>query len=321
MTDLDLLGIFGEAILPIIAIAAAGFVLGRTKSIDPGPLNTAVVYVLAPALVFHSLAVTQLAGGTLLRIAAGVLLFTVIMVAIGEAIGRLTGETEPVISALILVIAFTNSGNYGIPVSDFAFGPVGRQTAVVFLTAQAVLVYTVGVYIASRSGGGSGLEGIKRVLKIPLVYAVIVALLLRAGGLVPPADAAAMEAVQLVGDSSIPVMLLILGIQLANTDYGSALSRATKPTLLKMGLAPIVGVGIAVVLGFEDPTVARVFVLETAMPAAVTPLVLIVEFAGDETIGELTVAEYVSTVILVTTLVSVPLLTVLIALLQSGVIV
>lgn len=316
-----LVGIFGEAILPIVAIAAAGFILGRRKKVDPGALNTAVVYVLAPALVFHSLAVTELDGGTLLRIAAGVLSFTVVMIAIGEAVGRLTGESEPLFSALILVIAFTNSGNYGIPVSDFAFGSIGRQTAVVFLTAQAVLVYTVGVYIASRSSGASGLSGVKRVVKIPLIYAVIAALGLRAFALVPPAETAAMEAVGLVGDASIPVMLLILGIQLAETNYEAALSRATKPTILKMVIAPFVGLAIALALGFSNPTVARVFVLETAMPAAVTPLVLIVEFAGEETIGELTVAEYVSTVVLVTTLVSVPALTVAIAILQSGAII
>ncbi|XVH30600.1 AEC family transporter [Haloferacaceae archaeon DSL9] len=317
----DLVGIFATAIFPIISIAGIGFLLGRTKDVDPGPLNTVVVYVLAPALVFHSLAVTELGGETLVKIALGVTGFTAAMVVICEFVGRLTGEEEPFLSALVLVAAFSNSGNYGVPVSDFAFGEIGRQTAVLYLAVQGVLVYTVGVYVASRSAGTSGFAGVKRVFRIPLIYAVIAAFLARGLDLVPPAESASMEAIQLVGDAAIPLMLLILGIQLSSTNYGSALARTTKPTVLKMIVAPVVAVGLAFALNFQEANVARVFILEAAMPAAVTPLVLIVEFAGDERIGRLSVAEYVSTAVLVTTIVSIPLLTIVIALLQSGMII
>ncbi len=314
----DLLAIFGSAIGPIVAIAAVGYLLATLKEIDPEPLNTAVVYVLAPALVFHSLATTELEAATLVRVTVGVVAFTAAMWAVAELAGRAVGEREPALSGLVLVAIFTNSGNLGIPVSDFAFGPVGRQTAVLFLSVQSVLMYTVGVYVASRSSGSAGLEGVRRVFYIPLVYAVVAALGARALALVPPADTAAMETLGLVGDASIPLMLLILGIQLARADTASAVSRAWPATALKTVVAPLVGLGVAVLIGFENPTVARVFVLETAMPAAVTPLVLVIEFAdGARTEGVL-VSEYVSTGVLLTTLLSVPILTAMIALLQSG---
>ena len=66
---------------------------------------------------------------------------------------------------------------------------------------------------------------------------------------------------------------------------------------------------------------ARVFVLETAMPAPVTPVILVIEFDGESRWGGVSVPACVSTVVLVTTLLSIPLLTGLIALLQSGVVV
>lgn len=317
----DLLGIFLSAIGPIVAIAGVGYLLAIVKNVDPEPLNTAVVYVLAPALVFHSLAVTELAAATLARVVLGVVSFTAVMWIVAESVGRVSGEEEPTLSALLLIAIFCNSGNLGIPVSDFAFGDIGRQTAVAFLSVQAVLIYTVGVYLASRSGGTTGLAGIRRVFGIPLVYAVVAALAARAVGIVPSPDSAGMEALQLVGDSAIPVMLLILGVQLARTDTGTAVSQAWKGTVLKMGVAPLVGLGVALVLGFDHPTVARVFVLETAMPAAVTPVVLVVEFAADRRVGEVSVPEYVSTSVLVTTLVSIPVVTGVIALLQSGVLI
>jgi hypothetical protein len=314
---MSLLSIFATAILPIVAIAGVGFVLGRFQDVDAGPLNTVTVYVLAPALVFHSLATTTLSGRTLASVVVAVVVYHLLMIAVAEGIGRLLGETDPLLSALVLVSAFPNSGNYGVPVSEFAFGQTGRSTAVLYLSVQGVLLYTLGVYIASRGGGSGGLSGVRRVFTVPLVYAVIGALALRWLGVVPPADTTAMQTLELVGESSIPVMLLILGIQLARTDYGAALTRVGVPTTLKMLVAPVVAAGVALVVGFREPTVGRVFVLESAMPAAITPLILLMEFSDVEVEG-MSVPEYVSTAVFVTTLVSVPLLTVLIFLLQSG---
>jgi predicted permease len=317
----DLLGIFASAIGPIVAIAGVGYLLAVYRDVDPEPLNATVVYVLAPALVFHSLAVTALEPATLARIAVGVVAFTVTMWVVTEGFGRLTGEQEPMVSALVLVAVFTNAGNLGIPVSEFAFGSVGRQTAVLFLSVQSMLMYTLGVYIASRSGGDAGLEGVKQVFSIPLVYAIAAAILVRALGVVPPASSTAMQAVALVGNAAIPVMLLILGIELARSETGTTLSKTWSGTVLNLGIAPLVGVGVALVLGFGDPTVARVFVLETAMPAAITPLILVVEFADTERVEGLSIPEYISTCVLVTTLLSIPYLTLLIALLRSGILV
>jgi len=159
----SLLSIFASAILPIVTIAAVGFVLGRVRSIAVGPLNTVTIYVLAPALVFHSIATTDIGGETLAKLLAGVVGFVLVMAAIAEGVGRALGEDEPIRSALVLVSSFSNSGNFGIPLSAFAFGVVGRATAVVYLVGQSVVVYTVGVYLASRSGGTRGLGSMKRV--------------------------------------------------------------------------------------------------------------------------------------------------------------
>ncbi|WP_251341241.1 AEC family transporter [Haloplanus halophilus] len=317
----SLFSIFATAILPIVALAGVGVVLGRLRDVDIEPLNTVAVYVLVPALIFHSIATASFGGPTLVRIGVATAAYLLAMVVIAEAVGRLTGESEPILSALVLVSAFPNSGNFGIPLSEFAFGADGRSTAVLFLTVQSVLIYTGGVYVAQRSGGTRGLGGTKRALKIPLVYAVVAALLARGLGLVPPPDSTAMATLELVGNAAIPLLLLILGIQLSDTDYGAALASVGKATVLKLGVAPLVGAAIALAVGFRNPTVARTFVLECATPAAITPLLLVVEFGGESVGDGLSVAEYVSTTVLVTTVLSVPLLTLLIALLESGLLV
>ena len=315
---MSLFSIFATAVLPIVAIAAVGFVLGRVRDVDPGPLNTVTVYVLAPALVFHSLTTTTLAASTLVDVAIAVVAYQAVMIAVAGSVGRLIGGTTTGVSAIVLVSTFPNSGNFGIPVSEFAFGEVGRATAVLYLAVQSVLMYTVGVYIAARGNSEGAMAGVRRVFTVPLVYAVVAALVVRPLGVVPPTGSTAMTTLKLVGDSAIPVMLLILGIQLAETDYGAALGQVGTATVLKMGVAPVVAAGVALGIGFADPAVGRVFVLESAMPAAITPLILLVEF-GEGEVGGVPVESFVSTAVLVTTVVSIPVLTGVIALLESGV--
>ena len=315
---MSLLSALSTAILPVLSVAAVGFLLGRTREIDVDPLGTITIYVLSPALVFYSLATSSFTGALAAKVLGGVGLFTAAMVVLAEVVGRLLGETEPVQGALVLSSSFPNAGNYGIPLSAFAFGAVGRSTAVLYIAGQSVLMYTLGVYLASRGEETDLLGSVSEVFRLPLVYAVAAAGLARWFGVVPPTDTAAMETLRLVGDSAIPVMLLILGIQLANTRHGASVGRVSVANGLKLVVAPLVGVGVALVLGLaaSDVTVARVFVLECGMPAAITPLILAIEY--DDGAGELTGPEYISTAIFASTLASVVTLTALIAMLRSG---
>jgi hypothetical protein len=317
---MSLVGTFASAILPILVVAGVGGLLGRATDVDAGPLNTVTIYVFAPALIFHGLVTTTLSGATLLKIAAGVGAYVLLMGAVAAGVARLTGRTEPTLSAVVLLSTFPNCGNYGVPLSSFAFGETGRNAAILYLTGETVMTYTVGVYLASRTAGDGGVTGVKRILKLPLTYAVVAALLVRWAGVAPPAGTTLMETLRLVGDATIPLMLVVLGVQLVRTDYAATLSRAATPTLLKLAVAPVVAVGVALALGFEDAGVAKTFVLESSMPTAVMPLVLLTEFS-DATVDGVPIPQFASTVIFVTTLASVPLLTALIAVLDAGLVV
>ncbi|MFB6118694.1 AEC family transporter [Halosegnis sp.] len=316
---MSLTAAFTEAVLPVLGIAVVGYLLGSRTGLDVGPVNTLGLYVLVPALAFHSIATTDLGGGAVAKLVVGVVGYALVMVALAWGVGRLTGQSGPLLGALMLAAAFPNSGFVGIPLSEFAFGATGRTTAVLYLTVQNLVVYTLGVYIASGGADGDARAAVREVFRLPLLYAVVAAVAVRAAGLVPPADAAAMETLGLMGEASIPVMLLVLGIQLSETDV-TAVSRSVTPTALKLVVAPLVGVAVALLLAFEDPVVAKVFVLESATPAAVLPLALTIEYA-DGTVDGVTAPEYLSTAIFTTTAASVVVLTLLIAVLQSGLVV
>ncbi|WP_336001011.1 AEC family transporter [Halorientalis halophila] len=314
---MSLVSVLGSAVLPVVAVAVVGYALGRTRDVAVEPLSDITLYVLAPALVFYSLVTSPIAGPTVARLFGGVIAFVVGMVALAELVGRGLGEEEPTLGALVLSSTFSNAGNYGIPLSAFAFGALGRSTAVLFLVAQNVLMYTVGVYVAARGEAGSTRGALVRVFRLPLIYAVAAAAIVRATDAAPPTDTALMETIRLTGDAAIPVMLLMLGIQLANSGGGTPVARTMPASTLKLIVAPVFAAVIALGLGLTG-TVGKVFVLECAMPAAVTPLMLTIEFGSDGFEEGLSAADYVSTTILVTTLASLVTLTVLITILQSG---
>ena len=315
----SLLGIFATAILPIVGVAAIGFGLGRYKGVEADALNTITVYVLGPALVVHSLATSQLTGGTILGVVAAVGLFTAAMIAVGEVVGRVTGYREPLLGAFVLVSAFPNTGNYGIPLADFVFGPTGRGVAVLVTALQAVMLYTVGIYIAARGGESDPLTDMKRVFGLPFVYAVVVALAARWLGVVPPANSTLMETLALTGNASIPVMLLILGIQLSSVDAEGTLWPVGVASALRLVFAPVVAVGAVLLVGFENPTVARAVIVLLAAPTGVTTIILVGAFSTAE--SGFDPGEFTSATVFVTTVVSVVTVTGLIAALEVGLLV
>jgi predicted permease len=135
---MSLVSALTTAILPVLAIAGGGYFIGTWWEIDVDPLNTVTLQLLLPALAFHSLATSTLSGTATGQIVLGVIVFVCVMIGIAEGTGRVLGTTDPFLSALVLASVFPNSGNFGIPLSEFAFGTVGRTTAVLFVTVQNV---------------------------------------------------------------------------------------------------------------------------------------------------------------------------------------
>lgn len=316
----SILGIFASSVLPILLIISVGYLLDRVQDIHVESFNALTLYVLTPALIFHSIALTELGASAILKVTVGVVVFLIIIVGVSVGYGLGVGKSESLLSAFVLIAVFGNTGGLGIPVADFAFGDIGRQTAVLFGAIHGAFVFTVGLYIASNSKNGAT-SSLVRILRYPLIYAVVAAIGARAVGVVPAADSIAMQTIGLLGDSAIPMMLIILGIQLSQTEYRKAVSMTKTPILFRFGVSPVIGYLVVIGLNFQQATVAQVFILLTAMPVAIAPVIFVVEFANDMEVGGVSMPEFVSANVFVTTVLSIPVITVLIILLKSGVVV
>ena len=131
-----LLAIFAADILPVFVIASAGFVLARYSDVNVRALARVIFNVLAPCLVFTLMVTSTISLADFGRMALFCILVTASIGVVATAAGRLLRLDRASLVGFILVVMFSNSGNYGLPVIMFAFG----RDALAFATVYFVTV-------------------------------------------------------------------------------------------------------------------------------------------------------------------------------------
>lgn len=316
----SLSSIFLSSVAPPLAIAFVGYLLGISRDVNIDGLSAIAVYILLPALVFETLVSLTVDVSTVTTVAGAMVGFTTVMGLIAWAVSQVRGQNGTIVYGAAMAAAIPNVGNFGIPVATFAFGTPGRSTAVLFVLVQNLVLYTIGIYLLSKGRPGSShIDAFKQVLTQPVTYAVIVAVIAVTLGVTPSQDGTIMQTLRLMGDSSIPVFLLILGLQVAKMDIGTTVYETLPTVGLKLFVAPIVAVVISFLVNVEDLAMTHAFIVLAAGPSAVTPLVLSIEFADDGN-AALSTGDYVGTVIFLTILGSLPIVTGLLLLIKMGVV-
>ena len=304
------LTVFAQVLLPILVVVASGYLLQRRLELDLHSVNRLSLYLLSPALIFASLAQSRIEATETLRIGAFMTLF---VVAIGfvtwlvALVLRLDGIDR---AALMLCVMFMNAGNYGLPAARFAFGQEGFDRAVLFFVVQAILAQTLAVYIAG-AGHGDRLGGLVQLLRMPQVYAVLAALAVRLGGLrLDPEGEGILNdvfrGVDLVGDAAVPLLLIVLGLQLAETGRISEGPKVALATALRLGLSVPLAIGLSYALNLDGLS-TKLAIMLSSMPTAVNVTILAIEFNVRP--------RFVSSVVVVSTAASVFSLTLILVLL------
>lgn len=268
-----LFSILVNIILPIVLVAGAGFVLARTLGVDARPLSRTMLYFFTPALIFGSAYKTQLSS-EYITIAAFALIISFLMVLLAWVLAKIMRYDRLTASGFSLGIVFVNAGNYGLPLILFAYGQEGLARAALYFTMSAILTQTLAIFIAARGRAGVR-EALLNVLKMPLVYAVTAGLLFNLTGLTVPDPL--MKSVDLAAGAAVPVMLVILGIELAHVTIENDRLAIGLATFAKLVLAPLIAFPLAYVMQLQG--VARsVCIVEASMPTAVMASIVAVEF-------------------------------------------
>lgn len=301
----DLLNLFASNLLPIILVAAVGFALQRLLALDPRPLAQTVFYVLSPALVFNLLTSTEIALNELARMAGLAGLVILSGVGVSWVIGRIMKLESATLASFVLSASFMNSGNYGLSLNKFALGEIGLAWASIFFITSALLINSLGVYIAVV-GRASPKQALLGLAKVPAVYVIPIAILQRATGWALPV---AMErSVTLLAGAAVPLMLIILGMQIAKSNALHQKGLLAVTVLLRLLFSPILA--WILVRPFELGQVAsQAAILEAAMPTAVFTTVIATKFEVDP--------DFATAAVFATTLLSPLSVTPLLALLRG----
>ena len=299
----DLLGLFANNILPILTVASVGFSLQKLLKIDPRPLSQITFYVLSPALVFTLLISAQIEAGqvvSMMAFAAAVVLLTA---GLSYALGKISGLAGKRGAAFLLTTAFMNAGNYGLSLNHFAFGDLGLALASIYFVAGLMMTNSLGVYVASV-GGGSALQALKGLAKVPAVYAIPLALAVRALDIALPLPIS--RPLELLALATIPAMLLLLGMQIASAGAPPDRKLLSASVAIKLLAAPAIALLISPLFGLEG-LAREVGVLQSAMPTAVMTTIIAIEYDAE--------AAFVTGAVLVSTILSPLTLTPLMAIL------
>ncbi|MFH9571097.1 AEC family transporter [Streptomyces sp. NPDC017230] len=288
----------------IAVVIAVGYVLGLRGHLGPQGrevLTKLAFHVASPALLFTTLATADLSvvfSSRLLVTALSTAAVAGVFVAVGVVRGWGVGRTT--IGALCS--GYVNSGNLGIPIAVYVLGDASLVAPV--LLFQLVLVTPVAVTLLDLSGGG-GRGPLWRMLLTPLRNPIALGSLagvaVAASGLRIPD--AVMDPVTLIGNMSVPAVLLAFGISLCGSTMPMR-GVERRPVLLAVALKtvgqPAVAWALASgVFGLRGAQLLDV-VVTSALPAAQN----LYTYASTYGVGERLARD----AILVSTVVSVPVL-------------
>lgn len=269
-----LLSIFANDVLPIFIVAAVGFAVARVLKADVRTLSRITFNALSPCLVFHLLVTSSLSASDFIRMMA---LAVLVIVGIGLVARLVTLPLRldrALTSAFLIVVMFSNSGNYGLPVVLFAFGRDALAHATVYFVANAVATYTLGVFLASAGRRSIG-QAARGVLQVPAVWGVVAAGTVVGLGI--PMPPAIMRPVELLSGAALPTMILVLGMQLERSAWPDRPALVALAGALSLVVTPLLAVGAAQLLGLTG--VARqAAIVQSGMPSAVLTTILAIEF-------------------------------------------
>jgi len=267
--------VFVKIILPIFIIISLGVFFEKIKHPDFKTISDLTLYFFAPCLVFAGLlkAHEQIASFFTKALAFMVAL-TLIFWGLSILYGHILRFDPKRQSAFSLSTIMMNTGNYGLPLVLFAYGPEGLAYGVIVMVLFTFPLGTLAIYIASRGRDNPG-KAFLEMFKIPLFYAVVLAALWR--WLHLPMPGFIFKTIDMVGEAAIPGLLILLGMQLARTRLKGDIKPILFSSFLRLIISPIVALFLCLLLNLKGLP-RNVLILQTSTPSAIIPLLYAVKY-------------------------------------------
>jgi len=281
-------------LLPMAAIIGLGFGLQKALSLDLRTLTRFSMYALIPSLVFVRVYEAEFEWTGLFRVFLYALSVMALLYALGLGASLLLKLSRPRRFAFCNSLMFFNSGNYGLPLIDLAFrgDPVAVTGQLMIVLLQNIVGNSLGVFQAGRGGAGAR-QALKRTLTLPTLWVMGLVFGVKAFRLVLPDQV--LLPLRYLADGFVGFALFTLGASLAGIGSKFGLRDALASSVLKLVVAPLLGLFFVTVFGFQG-VLAQSLVLGVATPAAVNTAIIAREMN--------TAPDYAAHIVLVSTALS-----------------
>lgn len=293
-------------IVGVLGYVGLGVVLRVSKLLTPEdsrPLNTLLIYVALPALVFTTV---QPAEVSLALAAIPVLGWLIVGVALALAYvaTRAFGLKGAVAGAFVLTAVFGNTGYIGYPVASALMGDAGLVRAIFYdIFGNTAAIVTIGSFVASRFGEHDvKVNPLKEIATFPPFIALALALALR----FVPVPVLVMDWLGVLGKLVVPLIMVSVGLSLKPRRLKEHLPLVSAIAAIKLVVLPLVAWGLGTLL-LRDEASVRVLVLEAGVPSMMLTVVVGMRFKLD--------VDLIASAILVTTvgaIITIPLLQMLV---------
>ena len=270
-----------EVVVRILLLIGVGIALRATGLLPRDaskPLNTIIVWVALPALIFQAVHPARLEVA-FLGVVAVAWVVALAGMALAWAIGRALRLPAPALGAFMLVAALGNTGYLGYPVITSLFGHPGLVPAVfydVFGTVGVLL--TAGIAVCVRYGErDEAVHLLREILTFPAVLALVAALALRWFP-VPNLVSLGLDS---LASMTVPLVMISVGLSLDLSKVSGHLKWAGPAALVKLVALPTLAWALASLV-LREPMLVRVSTLEAGMPSMMLALVFGTRFGLDD---------------------------------------
>ena len=266
-------------ILSVFSISLIGYGANKVKWLpieSTRPLSMLLVNISSPCLVLYSMSQQELNASTIVsvsQVAAMMLIALLTATAMSLFIVKVMHVPASDRGVYRALLVLTNNGFMGFPLALAVFGEKGLFLMIIANSISTIYYYSVGV-ILLVSGREERLDlktALKSIISIPVVSSLIGFLIFIFGIPIPELLANFLNT---VGVMTIPLSMLVIGIQLAESKTREVLSNKHlySTILLKLILFPAILFGIYMWFPITA-FVLCIIVFSTAMPsAAVIPV-------------------------------------------------
>ncbi|WP_372609703.1 AEC family transporter [Halomonas sp.] len=260
----------------LLAFVALGWLASRRLAIDPRPIATLLIYLIAPLTFFRAL---TLGGPTPSYLLLTLALFTAssLVALIFHRLARHFFAPEE--SAVLAFSSGTgNTGYFGLPVAMVLLPPKGVTFYLFCVLGVTLYEFTVGFYLSAR-GQFSARQSLVKILRLPLVYAFLAALM--ASGLGVEIPAAVIDGMAVFPATYTLLGMMIIGMTLGRVSIREVDGRFIGACVaIRYGLWPMLALGAVAGLQalFEVPAELVVaLLLVGVVPMAANVVVVAME--------------------------------------------